>query len=198
MNPRLAAAALAVGQHMMRFRIKMTTPKMTTPFPKITTCRWSCKDETKRLPVENPATGKVITTIQAGDSTTVDNAVRASQRAFEKWRLLSAQQRSRYLLLCADKLEEHADELATICCLENGKPKQDARISDVNFLIGVFRFFGSLVDKLPSQFYDRGAMHCTVFHEPYGVCCGILPFNWPPIHTVRILGPVLPKSILPC
>lgn len=34
-------------------------------------------------------------------------------------------------------------------------------------------------------------MYCTVFHEPYGVCCGILPFNWPPIHTGGKLAPAL-------
>lgn len=61
----------------------------------------------------------------------------------------------------------------------------------MEFLIGVFRFFASIVDKLPSQFYDRGAMYTTVVHEPYGVCCGILPFDWPPIHTGGKLTPAL-------
>ena len=34
-------------------------------------------------------------------------------------------------------------------------------------------------------------MYCTVFYEPHGVCCGILPFNWPPIHTGGKLAPAL-------
>ena len=71
------------------------------------------------------------------------------------------------------------------------KPFQDARAFDCNFLVASFRYFGSIVDKLPSHFYDRGAIYCTVFHEPYGVCCGILPFNWPPIHTGGKLAPAL-------
>ena len=57
--------------------------------------------------------------------------------------------------------------------------------------VGAFKYFAGIVDKLPSQFYDRGSMYCTVFHEPYGVCCGILPFNWPPIHTGGKLAPAL-------
>ena len=164
----------------------------TFKFPELSTYKYSCKDEDKRFAVENPATGKVITTIQAGDEKTVDNAVHASQEAFEqRWRPLTPRERSIYLLRCADELEKHLDELATLLCMENGKPQQDARTFDCNFLVGVFRFFGSIVDKLPSEFYDRGAMYCHVFHEPYGVCCGILPFNWPPIHTGGKLAPAL-------
>lgn len=165
---------------------------MALEFPKISTFRWSCADETKRFTVENPATGKVITTIQAGDGTTADKAVQAAQQAFkERWGCLTTKERSNYLFRCADALAGHADELAALLCMENGKPAQDARIHDVEFLIGIFRYFASIVDKLPSQFYDRGPMYCTVVYEPYGVCCGILPFNWPPIHTGGKLAPAL-------
>ena len=34
-------------------------------------------------------------------------------------------------------------------------------------------------------------MYCTVIQEPYGVTCGIIPFNWPPIHTAGKLAPAL-------
>lgn len=156
----------------------------TFEFPAVSRYRYSCKDESKQFAVENPATGKTITTIQAGDEATVDKAVRASQEAFEqRWKPLSPKERSMYLFRCANELEKHLDDLATLLCMENGKPAQDARTFDCNFLVGAFRYFAGIVDKLPSQFYDRGAMYCTVFHEPYGVCCGILPFNWPPLHV---------------
>jgi acyl-CoA reductase-like NAD-dependent aldehyde dehydrogenase len=165
---------------------------MTFDFPELSTYKWSCKDESKRFPVENPATGKTITTVQAGDVQTVEQAVQASQVAFEtQWRWLPPRERAQYLLRCADELEKNADELATLLCMENGKPQQDARMFDVNFVIGVFRFFGGICDKLPSEFYDRGPMYATVHYEPYGVCCGILPFNWPPIHTGGKLAPAL-------
>lgn len=157
---------------------------MAITFPELTTSRWSCQDESKRFPVHNPATGKVLTTIQAGDEATVKSAIEASQHAFESnWRHTSPRDRSMLLLKCADELAKHMDELATLLCMENGKPKQDAMLFDINFLVGIFRFFGSLVDKLPSEFYDRGPTYCTVIYEPFGVCAGILPFNWPPIHS---------------
>ena len=70
-------------------------------FPEVSTYRYSCKDESKRFAVENPATGKVITTIQAGDKETVNQAIQASQKAFdERWRPLSPRERSLYLFRC--------------------------------------------------------------------------------------------------
>jgi acyl-CoA reductase-like NAD-dependent aldehyde dehydrogenase len=80
-------------------------------------------------------------------------------------------------------LEAHADELALLESRENGKPVQDARLNDVNFLIGVFRFFGSVVNKLPTDFYDKGAIYASTYLEPVGVVGEIIPFNWPPVHT---------------
>lgn len=165
---------------------------MSLKFPELSSYRWSCKDPSKRFPVENPATGEVITTLQAGDDANTKAAIEASKKAFEtNWRWKSPQERSALLFKCADALEPHRDELATLLCLENGKPKQDALAFDINFVIGIFRYFASLIDKLPSQFYDRGSTYTTVFYEPYGVCAGILPFNWPPIHTGGKLAPAL-------
>ena len=43
-------------------------------------------------------------------------------------------------------LEAQADELAVLESRENGKPVADARLNDINFLIDVFRFLGSLID----------------------------------------------------
>ena len=78
---------------------------MSLDFPELSTYRWSCKDESKRFPVENPATGKVITTIQAGDAQTTDEAVKASEIAFqERWRWVTPKDRSAYLLKCGNLL----------------------------------------------------------------------------------------------
>lgn len=46
--------------------------------------------------------------------------------------------------------------LEALLCLENRKPARDARLFDCGFLVAAFRYFGALVAKLPSQFYDRG------------------------------------------
>ncbi len=135
---------------------------MTSPtIPKITRCRWSSDDDADRFSVENPATGKVITEVQGGGADQMNAAVESAHQAFDgDWRWRDRTERAGLLLSCADALEEHADELADLLSLENGKPVVDARENDVRFLIGVFRFFGSIIDKLPSgDFHDTGSIY---------------------------------------
>src|ERR1700751_663375 len=103
----------------------------TTLTSELTTYRWSSNDDADRFPVEDPATGEVITIVQGAGLAEVNAAVEAAHRAFEtdgRWR--SAGERAALLLECADVLEADADELAQLESLENGKPVQDARLND--------------------------------------------------------------------
>jgi acyl-CoA reductase-like NAD-dependent aldehyde dehydrogenase len=75
-----------------------------------------------------------------------------------RWR--NRTERPQLLLACADVLEDHATELTDLLSLENGTPVTDARENDIRFLTGVFRFFGSIVDKLPSgDFHDSVSIY---------------------------------------
>jgi len=166
---------------------------MTTALePGLTTYRWSSNDPADRFPVEDPATGEVITLVQGGGAAQVNAAVEAAHRAFQTdWRWRPPAERAALLLKAADVLAEHADELALLESRENGKPVADARSNDINFLTFIFRFFGSLVDKLPTDFYDKGAIYTSTFLEPVGVVGEIIPFNWPPIHAGGKMAPAL-------
>jgi len=153
--------------------------------------RWSSDKEEDRFVVENPATGKPITIVQGGGEAQIDDAVKAAQKAFhENWRWVPAQERGRLLKKCAYVLKEHMDELATLESRENGKPVWQAYF-DMDSCITSFDYFGGLIGNLPGVFLDFGPIHCSVFLEPYGVIGGILPFNWPPIHTAAKSAPAL-------
>ena len=164
----------------------------TTIAGELSTFRWSSGDPADRFAVEDPETGEVITIVQGGRAGEVNAAVEAAHRAFEQdWRWRTAAERAALLLQGADVLEAHADELALLESRENGKPAQDARLNDINFLVWILRFFGSLVDKLPTEFYDKGAVYTSTYHEPVGVVGEIIPFNWPPIHAGGKMAPAL-------
>src|SRR5690348_10524358 len=121
-------------------------------FGEVTNYRWSSANEQDRFPVEDPATGNVITIVQGGGADEVNGAVVAAQRAFEEdWRRRPRAERARILLQCADVLESHADEMAELVSRENGKPIVDARNIDITILIGEFRFYGDVLDKLPDE-----------------------------------------------
>jgi len=165
---------------------------LASPSSAASILRWSSADPKQRFSVENPATGETIATIHGGGVAEMDAAIRAADQAFRlDWRQRTTQERAGILLRGADVFEAHADELAELLCRENGKPMADARAQDVNFLIDIFRFFGGLADKLPTEFYDKGAIYTSVVLEPLGVVGAIIPFNWPPIHTGGKIAPAL-------
>lgn len=150
------------------------------------------QDETSAFPIHNPATGSIITSLIPASLSTVETAVLAAESAFQtSWRWLPPLQRSITLFQCASALESHAPEIAEILTLENGKPYADALSGDVAFLSACFRYFASILDKLPSEAIDHGSTYTTTWYEPKGVTAAIIPFNWPPIHTAGKLAPAL-------
>lgn len=153
--------------------------------------QYSSTDPSKDFKVHNPATGAVIATIRAGDSTSVSKAVEAAHTAFNKWRFTTLAERTRLMLRCAEALEEKKEELAELLCSENGKPYTDALMFDCTFVHNIFSYYGGLIDKLPGEWYDRGPVYVNVVREPHGVCLGVIPFNWPPIHTGGKIAPCI-------
>jgi acyl-CoA reductase-like NAD-dependent aldehyde dehydrogenase len=154
--------------------------------------RWSSNDPADCFAVENPATGAKIAVVQGGGEAEVDGAVRAAHQAFESdWRWRAPRDRGRLLLEASSVLRKHADELARLETLENGKPLTQSRPFDVENLIGSFEFFGGLADKFYGEFVDQGPIHSTIIYEPYGVVAGVIPFNWPPIHVGSKAAPAL-------
>ncbi|MCJ1291613.1 Aldehyde dehydrogenase mpl4 [Xylographa carneopallida] len=167
-------------------------PNLHPSLPKLSHYRYSNTSPDNRFDVYNPATGACLTTIQAGDTSTVDAAVQAAQHAFEtNWRWKSRLERCTYLSKAADKLQKHAEELAVLLVLENGKPYRDALTTDIGFVVNIFRYFAAIGDKMPSEFFDQGSLYSATVYEPHGVVAGILPFNWPPVHAGGKLAPAL-------
>lgn len=150
---------------------------MPVTFTSLQTYEHSSSSTENHFDVYNPATGNVITTVAGGDVDTTNAAIEKAETAFKSWRTTTLAERGFYLLKCADALEKHKQELGEILCLENGKPFFDALMFDVTFVIYVFRFFGSLVDKLPTNFHDRGTMYVSTVREPKGVT-GRCWFPW--------------------
>ncbi|KAM0814191.1 putative Aldehyde dehydrogenase domain-containing protein [Seiridium cardinale] len=145
---------------------------MIADYEAVTKVRWSSLDPSQRFPIHNPATGAIITHLCASSAQEVDGAVQAAEVTYQTiWRWLPSSACSAYLFKCADALKPRKEELAELLCIENGKPKADALEFDINFL--------------------RGPINTTVIYEPFGVCAGILSFNWPPIHFGGKVAPAL-------
>ncbi len=52
------------------------------------------------------------------------------------------------MLKLADIVEQHAEELAIMESVDNGKPKKVAKETDVKMVSDVLRFYAGLIDKI--------------------------------------------------
>src|SRR5437588_757573 len=143
----------------------------------------------------DPATGQAIAEVAQAGPDDVDRAVRAARRALEDgpWRSLPAAERGRLLNRLADLVERHADELAELEALDNGKPLKFARIVDVSQTIGWLRHFAGWPERIHGEVLPvrQPDMHCYTRKEPVGVCGQIIPWNFPMLMASWKLGPAL-------
>jgi acyl-CoA reductase-like NAD-dependent aldehyde dehydrogenase len=143
----------------------------------------------------DPATGRVIADIPQAGAPDVDRAVRAAREAFEdgRWTGIAAAKRTRAMLALAEAIEAHADELAELESLDNGKPVKLARRVDVALAAEHLRYFAGWPTKIAGETLPvaQANMHCYTRKEPVGVCGQIIPWNFPLLMAAWKIGPAL-------
>jgi acyl-CoA reductase-like NAD-dependent aldehyde dehydrogenase len=142
----------------------------------------------------NPATEESITLVAEAGAEDVDRAVRAARAAFDSgpWRKMRPAERARLLWRLGDLILEHADEIARLETLDNGKPIFESRQIDIHMVAGCFHYFSGWVTKLTG---DTTSVNPNVFtytlREPVGVVGAIIPWNFPMIMVGWKAAPAL-------
>src|SRR5215208_3129902 len=97
------------------------------------------------------------------------------------------------MLALADAVEEHADELAELESLDNGKPVKLARRVDVALAVEHLRYFAGWPTKIAGDVLPvaQANMHCYTRKEPVGVCGQIIPWNFPLLMAAWKIAPAL-------
>ena len=91
----------------------------------------------------NPATEEVLAEVAYGQAEDIERAVKAARKAFaddSEWRTMNASDRGRLIWRISELIEEHADELAMLESLDNGKPYHIAKAADVRLAADLFRY----------------------------------------------------------
>nr|WP_294849024.1 gamma-aminobutyraldehyde dehydrogenase [uncultured Sphingomonas sp.] len=143
--------------------------------------------------VFNPATGQEIAQLASASRAQVDAAVAAAEKAFADWSKMPPKERSRRMLMIADRIEAMADEFAELEMINCGKPLGTARAVDVGNTVDVFRFFAGAartVPGLPAGEYRPG-FTSMLRRDPLGVCVGIAPWNYPLMMASWKIAPVI-------
>ena len=161
--------------------------------------KWVPAQSGKTFPVNDPATGSVIAHVAEGDKADVDLAVKAARRAFESgpWATMTPSMRGRIIHKVGDLILEHADELAAIESLDNGKPKLVAKAADVTLAADMFHYMSGWATKLEGKYIPISALAApgqyvsTTRPEPIGVVGQIIPWNFPLLMAAWKLAPAL-------
>ncbi len=156
--------------------------------------KWVAAKSGKTFETLNPATEEVLALVAEGDKADVDEAVKAARKAYEegKWSKIGPHQRARYLFKIADLIDQHADELAELETLDNGKAKSQALAIDIAGSAETFRYYGGWCTKLYGETNPSDpSMFNYTLREPVGVCGQIIPWNFPLLMASWKLGPAL-------
>ena len=155
---------------------------------------WVDSTSGRTLETINPATGEVICQVAQAEAADVDRAVKAARTAFtkEKWATMPATERGKLLYRLAELIEAHAEELARLETLDNGKPLKDSRNIDLPLTIACYRYYAGWADKIQGKTIPmEGSFFCYTRHEPIGVIGQIIPWNFPVLLQAWKLAPAL-------
>jgi acyl-CoA reductase-like NAD-dependent aldehyde dehydrogenase len=143
----------------------------------------------------DPATGREIARVAHAGPADVAGALAAARAAFTDgpWASMPASGRERIMLALAQAIEDHAQELAEIESLDNGKPVNLARYVDVAGTVAHLRYFAGWPTKIEGAVLPVTApnMHCYTRREPVGVCAQIVPWNFPLMMAAWKIAPAL-------
>jgi 2-formylbenzoate dehydrogenase len=145
---------------------------------------WAISAGGRRLPggdrfdVEDPATGRVITTVPDCSPADVDAVVRAAADAQRAWALLPARARGTKVRAFAAALREHANELATLDAIDAGFTLP-VMLADVDAAATLLEIMADHALALGGSTYPlSGNLHYSL-NQPYGVVGRVIPFNHP-------------------
>src|SRR3954470_6242272 len=146
------------------------------------------------LEVTEPATERVLETVQRGGADEVDAAVARAKAAFPAWRDVAPADRATLLRRLADAFEHDLEAFAVLEARNAGKPIGDAR-GEMGMVVDVFRYYAGAPERLLGDTIPiAGGMAFTV-REPLGVVGLITPWNFPLVIGAGKLGPALAAGI---
>lgn len=146
----------------------------------------------KTIAVTNPATGEVIGRVPDAGAAETTAAIEAAARAFPAWRRSTAQHRALLLERWHDLMLHHADDLAMIMTLEQGKPRAEAR-GEVAYGASFVKWFAEESKRVYGETIPAPAENrkIIVHKQAIGVCAAITPWNFPNAMITRKAAPAL-------
>ena len=121
----------------------------------------------------NPADGEELCQVAEGDKEDINRAVKAARKAFEEgpWSKTTPNVRSKMIWKLSELMEKHAQTLAELECLDNGKALTIARAVDVAGSIEQFQYMAGWATKIDGRTMNLSSpgFHAFTRREAVGV-----------------------------
>jgi acyl-CoA reductase-like NAD-dependent aldehyde dehydrogenase len=141
----------------------------------------------------NPSDGAALTEVALGGKEDVDAAVSAARAAADRWAAVAPGERERLMRRFADVIKAHAEELAQLESLDNGKPLSHTRTIDANVAADQVYYHSAWPRRMTGETLPVSIPNLFVYtrREPVGVVGLIIPWNYPLIHAMQKASPAL-------
>jgi succinate-semialdehyde dehydrogenase/glutarate-semialdehyde dehydrogenase len=145
-----------------------------------------------RFAVLNPADGSTLCYVQAHGADETKAAIDAADKAFAAWSGLTAKARSIILKKWNDLVLAHAEDMAMLVTLEQGRPIRETR-GEVTYGASFIEWFAEEAKRaygrtIPATMPGK---HLQTIKQPVGVCAAITPWNFPISMITRKVSPAL-------
>jgi aldehyde dehydrogenase (NAD+) len=149
------------------------------------------------FPTYAPSTGEKIADLAKAGREDAQAAIQAARTAFDDgpWPRMAGKERAEKLRAVAEIINTRSAEIAEIEARDSGGTIRKAMFADVPGAVSTFNTFADCAENEP-DLIDRGESpfppaKSTVRREPYGVCSGIVPWNFPFLMAGWKIGPAI-------
>ncbi len=135
--------------------------------------------EAESIQVDSPIDARILGTMKLASLQQLDKAAQSAAAAQKDWAAQTLKSRAQIIYHYRELLQQHRDELAKLCHLENGKSMIEAS-AGVDRALELAEFAASTPNWITGniQMVSRG-VECRDELMPVGVCSSITPFNFP-------------------
>lgn len=146
-----------------------------------------------RIPIEDPATGEIITQCHSASAADVDEAVSHAHDVFKSgvWSKAPRHVRADTLDRIAELLTQNLPRLIELEVKQTGRAIREMN-AQVPTLVKWFKYYASLIrTEERSVLPTTGKLHNWIDRVPLGVVAQITPFNHPMLIAVKKIAPAL-------
>lgn len=137
----------------------------------------------------NPATCEPNPEVPVSTHEDVDKAVASARKAFKPWAATPLEKRREALLAFGDAIEECSKDFAQMLTKEQGKPLSQS-IQEAGMAKMWIQAFCAM--KMPEEVLEEDEEKKVINrYTPLGVCCGIVPWNYPILLMIGKVTPAL-------